>query len=335
MIKIKTLRGTPKHLTDKRELASFTYLMLNLPFNCNYHCLKCFNIADDDRYFTGKQKYIPLDDRIKIIHEAKDMGGKAVVIAGEGEPALHKDTEKIISETDRLGMIPIIYTNGSTLTEDLIEFYKNTNTSVVISLDSLDPKTYDYFTGTKKQFEKVIKNIENLRKTYRNTIEISGDLKTVRVALNATVTDINENEIQKIKEFCRDDIYFICNPLARYGNAISNWDELIRSEESQNRHAQLIRELSESGGPLTLDRKGFCGYSRWGIGVNPLGDYMTCAYTKKTDGLLGSIKNISLKEAFKHKHIIESAHYGLYGHMPCLIRDASFEDYLKKLKEKI
>ncbi len=76
----------------------------------------------------------------------------------------------------------------------------------------------------------------------------------------------------------------------------------------------------------------FAGIRWGGISIGPAGDYMTCAYTRETNGLFGNIKNQGLREAFERKHDLESAHYKKYGMMPCLIRDNSFSSYLERLQ---
>jgi MoaA/NifB/PqqE/SkfB family radical SAM enzyme len=330
---LKALKGTPKHLSQTGELNSFTYLMLNLPFECNYRCPKCFNLEGNQPVAHSGE--ISLEERLALIQDAKSLGGKVVVIAGEGEPSLSREIRPLVTEVNAHGMIPIVYTNGSVLSPELIEFYKRNNTSLVFSIDSLVPEVYDKLTGTKGQLDRVVRNARNAIDSYRETIEIVKDLKLVRIAINATATSLNENGLSEMKRFWEDDIYFICNPLARSGNAVGNWNELIVSDDVYARQKQLVAELSESGGPLTLGRDGLCGYSIWGIAVSPCGDYMTCAYTMATDGLLGNVRTRSLRDAFEHKHRIESEHYKSKGAVPCIIRSSGFGSYLEELRKRV
>ena len=62
---------------------------------------------------------------------------------------------------------------------------------------------------------------------------------------------------------------------------------------------------------------------------------MTCAYTNLTNGLLGSIKTKSLKEAYKYKQEKETRHFLKYGKYHCLIRDKSFPKYISMLKKDL
>lgn len=210
--KMKVVKGTPKHLSTTGELSEFTYLMINLEFDCNYKCPKCFNIVKNKSVHSSKE-VLTLEDRLNLIHQTKDLGGKIVVIAGEGEPSIHKDTTELVSEINSLNMIPIIYNNGRMLNKKLIEFYKKNNTVIVISLDSLNTDRYNLLTGTKNQLKYALRNIQTLRELYKDTIITKEGIIILSIALNTTVSGINHDELPDIKRFCSDDIYFVCNPV--------------------------------------------------------------------------------------------------------------------------
>lgn len=327
---LRTLRGTPEHLSRTGRLGGFTYLMLTLPFKCNYRCLKCFNLTNDHPITSGQP--ISIEDILGAIDDAQALGGKVVVIAGEGEPTLHKDIRLMVSRVDELGMIPIIYSNASALSPAMAEFYRSKNACLVIALDSLDPEVYGLLMGIKRDgLSLVLRNLGNLRRLYTETAEERDGLRILRLALNMTVCSRNKTEAAQIKAFAGEDMYFVCNPLAREGNAEGNWSALIDNEQDFAEQQRIAREFSESGGPLTLGRGGMCGYSINGIGIGPYGDYMTCAYTWKTNGLLGTIRERSLREAYEFKNAVERDHYARTGAAPCLVRAATFDFFLANL----
>lgn len=329
---MRVVRGTPKHLSRTGKLNKFTYLMLNLPFKCNYRCLKCFDHGKNKPDAPSINACSP-EDRRRLIADAKKMGGQVVVIPGEGEPSLNTGIRSLVSEVNKHQMIPIIYSNGSSLTPELVEFYAENNATIVVSFDSLDAETYGELTGTRGQIEKAIQNVRRLIDVFKNTIETGNDLRILRVAINTTLTSLNENEVSRIREFGGENAYFICNPLVRLGRANQNWHKLIRGSDTHEIQKQLIERFSESGGPLTLGTDGLCGYSAWGIAVDPGGEYMTCAYTTETNGLLGHIRTKDLRSAFEYKHYLELRQYDSYGKAPCLVRSNAFREYLTKLKE--
>ncbi|MBI5332338.1 MAG: radical SAM protein [Candidatus Aenigmarchaeota archaeon] len=328
---MKTVKGTPKHLSKIGKLNKFTYLMLNLPFSCNYCCKKCFSRNLNKKH--SAQDDIGLKKRLSLIKEANKLGAKVIVVAGKGEPSINKETKKIVAKANTLGMISIIYDNGSVLSKKLLEFYRDNNAVLVISLDSLNPNVYDWLTQTKGNLPKVLKNIENAVDIYRNTIKTVNGMRILSIAVNTTVSDINEKEIATIKNYLKkrfgNDVYFICNPLAKYGSGMKNWKTMI-DDKKHARQIALIKKFSETGGPLMRGSDGICGYSTWGIGIDPNGDYMTCAYTVATNGLLGNVRNTNIAEAFDRKHSIESKYHNKK--QPCLIRSPRFKEYLKELK---
>lgn len=325
---MKVLRGTPKHLAKTGQLTGLTYLMINLLFKCNSRCLKCFNRGKRLPVMTGKM--ISLTEILNKINEAKELGAKVVVLAGEGEPILDQNCDTITSHVNALEMIPIVYSNGSILTPSRAKFYHDQNVCLVVALDSLKPRTYRFLTETKGgRLSLVLKNLNNLRRIYADTVEESEEIRVVRLAINMTICSRNKTEIGSLKKLAGNDTYFICNPLAREGNALANWNRLVDSEADYAEHQRLARLHSESGGPLTLDKTGVCGYSNNGLAISPFGDYMTCAYTSRTNGLLGTIWDRSLQEAYELKHCAELRHYEKRGRVPCLVRDLNFEMFLK------
>src|SRR3989339_2186374 len=326
----KIFNGISTQFLQTSHTYSLLYVMFNLPFDCNFHCEKCFHL--ENNYPNKSETFIDIFSIKILINEAKELGVHSIIIAGEGEPALNKNIKKIITELHNIGLIPIVYTNGSTLTSSLINFYFNHNVSLVIALDSLNGQTYDRFSRTKGMLPKVLNNIENARQKYaEKIIELNGS-RVVHLAINTTITSINKHELENIKDFCKDDILFVCNPIARFGNATGNWNDLVTNEQDYQLFHDLSQKYSETGGPLTLTEDGYCGYSRNGIGISPSGDYMTCAYTSKTNGLFGNINTTSLKEAFELKQKYENEYYQNYGKIPCLIRHDNFDKYIEKLK---
>jgi len=329
---MRTVRGTPKQLSQTGELNGFTYLMLNLDFSCNYNCLKCFNQGETTPHYK-KENLLTLTERLALINEAAKLGARVVVIAGEGEPSIHRDIEKLIEEINKQKMIPIIYTNGAMITKELAKFYEKNNTTIVFSLDTLIAQKYDLMTGTKGQLEKVLENIKLVRNIYSKTALNENNSIVLRLALNTTVSAINFEELESIKEFCGEDIYFICNPLANLGSAQETWNTLMQNKSPED-FDEIISKLSESGGPLMLGANKMCNYQTNGIAISPYGHYMTCAYTNLTNGLLGTTQEKSLKEAFEYKQKIEQTHTKKYGKANCFIRADSFQEYLSELKQR-
>lgn len=83
------------------------YVEISPTSRCNHRCVFC---ALD---FTG-HKTISLDTRklINTLGTMKDMGVKSIMLAGEGEPLLHKDIVSIIERAYFIGLDIGLTTNG-------------------------------------------------------------------------------------------------------------------------------------------------------------------------------------------------------------------------------
>jgi MoaA/NifB/PqqE/SkfB family radical SAM enzyme len=323
---MRVVKGTPKYFSKTGSLDSFTYLMLLFEWSCNYKCLKCFKRGKK----PPRDGLLGLDQRIDLIEQAKQMNGKVVVFAGEGEPTTHPQFKDLILKTHSYEMTPIVYTNASRLNPHLIEFCKSNGAVFVVALDSLMSDKYNFLTGG-ENLDTTLKNIDMLRTAYHSTMQTNGNLTTLNLALNMTLFTLNIGELPTIKRFAGTDMYFICNPLHKSGAALENWDKLMLGIQDPNAFADLIKDYSEAGGPLTLGSDGLCGYSEWGIAVSPEGKYKSCAYTDETDGFLSDVSKAALKEAFEYKQCMEAAHYKKQGVSKCLVRATSFKDYLAVL----
>ncbi|MFZ2310234.1 MAG: radical SAM protein [Patescibacteria group bacterium] len=336
----KVLNATPKYfsLTSKNiSNNDFLYLALLYQYiGCPHECLKCFN-DDDVPTKSFYPIYLSLQERKSLIDEAKDMGGKVIIFAGLAEPLTHMHSASLIKYTAEKGLIPIVYSNGFELDTSMINYLKDNNAVVAMSLDSLDPYRFGVMAKPKSKmyfpdyYKKIIGNMENCIDIYGDTIKYENGVKVVNTAIISTICKINEDEIVEIKNHFGDDTYFVCNPLAYEGGAIKNWPILMGNlNSSPDHHMQIIKECSESGGPLTFFNKR-CGYSNNGLAVYPDGTYATCAYTSKTNGYLGNTKNATIKDAFLKKHKIEQSHYEQFGDCSCLVRSSNFDKYVKSL----
>ena len=132
------LRGSVPYLTRLKlfDDNSLLYLMLNLPFSCNYRCLKCCNL-DETKQAKSSNGRLTLSELERMFEESQHIGIKVLVLAGEGEPLIDKDFKEIISLASKNNLIPYIFTNGTILSESNIEFLAEHRASLIINLDSL------------------------------------------------------------------------------------------------------------------------------------------------------------------------------------------------------
>lgn len=129
---------------------------------CNWSCRYCH----EDRRVKENDE-LSLYEIKNLIGQAKDLGIKTLLFLG-GEVLLDSTwpiTKEVVYEANRNGLITLIYTNASQITEDMAKHLADNNVSVAIKIDSLNREKYDYLTQRDGSFDRVMKSIEILKKT--------------------------------------------------------------------------------------------------------------------------------------------------------------------------
>lgn len=162
-------------------------LFLNIHINdkCNLKCIMC----DTRTYYEEKiGEVISLEGLIQQLRVLKRHGLIGVVIGGT-EPLLRPDICDILDKIQRIGVKPVLITNGTLLNEDLAKTLAGSGTGIVVSLDGATPKTNDRIRGP-GTFEQAVNGISKLvafRKTFKT-----------HLLINTCITSINLHEIEAI-----------------------------------------------------------------------------------------------------------------------------------------
>ena len=157
MIK-KVLKGFPPHIKEQIKDNSPTFLGIHLKPVCNFRCQKCF--IGEQKKLKNLEPTLSLTEIFKIMIKAKKSGIKVFGLTGAGEPLLDNRAKKIIKKANTLGFITHMPTNTSILNKKTIEFLKENNVTLVLSLDAVDKKLFIDLTQTNpKIHERVMENI--------------------------------------------------------------------------------------------------------------------------------------------------------------------------------
>jgi len=310
------------------------YVMLNLPYHCNYRCLKCCNVLEN---YGGANSTAIFKETsfIQLLRAAKQIGIKTLVIAGEGEPLIDTNLRTIVELTSENGFLPYVFINGSLLSEDTIQFLAKHKTSLIIALDSIQPDRYKRLTGGRGNLSTILANIANCRKVYAKLIEEHEGYRIGSLAINMVVNTINCDEVEKVREFCADDIVFVCNQPTRIGLAERNWSILYGETPGNTDVDSIVARMSALQQPLgtTSDGK-WCAYMRNGISVSPDGQVLTCAYSLETAGLYNDLNVDDLKAT--NREVMQSVEefYGMHGHSRCILRHPKYKDFIAFLKNR-
>lgn len=171
-------------------------MMLDFSNRCNLNCIYCFSKANEHEKINNE---LTFDNYLNILKQAKNMGVKTVFIPGAGEPTIDRNFWKILPIIKKFGMTPIIFTNGSNLTEEQIEELYNNGATVGIKVNSFIPKHQNFLAGVERYTKKRDKTLKLLiKKGFNKT-------KPTRLWLDNLVCKQNYNEIKKIFFYCREN----------------------------------------------------------------------------------------------------------------------------------
>jgi len=152
---------------------------------------------------------------------------RKIILIG-GEPFLYGKLPLLFKKLTQTKDVEVmITTNGSIYSENLVKLLQSINLKLLkISLHSLDPLIFSKFTGTKNQYNKVLKNIEKFSKFFN-------------IGISMTVTKLNYTEIERLIKFCKEKgiKFFQINQLTLAGKGAEIKEQRLEDN--------LIKEIKE------------------------------------------------------------------------------------------
>ena len=212
-----------------------------------------------------------------IIDEIADAGCLFLLFTG-GDPFLREDFIDIYCYAIMRGMIVTVFTNGSLVSDEIVEVFKKfPPREVGISVYGVTPETYQSITGQKDGFEKTIAGIDKL---FKQGIRIQ--LKTILMTKNQHEFDL----IKKIAEdrklnFRFDALIFPClggdqSPLKFRVSPETVVEKNLSSPERRDQWKNYYRRMKDFS---LSDILYGCGAGLNSFHVNPAGELSPCIMT--------------------------------------------------------
>lgn len=281
------LHGLDDIVTDESNNADFLYIGLYVKDKCNLKCIYCYNY--DQEYTEPNLQCLTLGEQISVISNASELGAKVLFIAGFGEPLLDQNITDIVIEANKHNLLTVIYTNGTIMDKKLARFFYNHNSTIVVKLESINPKLHDALTQVKGSHEKAMETIDILLRNGYNTENI---MKRIGVATLYTLKNIDE--IPRVYKWaCKKKIAFKCDLLGFYGRAAKHKDELLL------RRDEILRVRKETPGESSYKECG-CLFWNYGITIDNFGYARYCSEKICTE--IGNIRKKSLKQILEEKN---------------------------------
>ena len=183
---------------NEAQIASFLHMRcgkkgiplagnFELTARCNFSCRMCYVHQEKDR-----DKELSAEEWISLGRTARDNGMLFLLLTG-GEPFLRSDFARIYTELRKMGLMISINTNGSLLTDELMEIFRQyPPTRVNVSLYGGSAQTYRDLCRN-AAYETVTANIRRMK-------EAGLSLK-----INFSVTPYNAQDIEKIHDFGKEN----------------------------------------------------------------------------------------------------------------------------------
>lgn len=107
---------------------------------CNMRCKFCFAGFKDVKKSILPKGHLPKEQTIKVVQQLADLGFEKITFAG-GEPTLCSWLPDLIATAKQAGLITMIVSNGSKLTDKFLKDNQKYLDWIAISVDSLKHET--------------------------------------------------------------------------------------------------------------------------------------------------------------------------------------------------
>jgi len=158
--------------------------------------------------------------------------------------------------------------------------------------------------------------------------------KIYRLAIHMTVTAKNYWNLEAIKKFCGDDIYFSCEHIAKIGIANEN-PEIYGGKERLKEYRKVIKKTREIMDPMVMTKTGCgkdtCCFYYYGFAVGYEGEVMLDTHALETKGIIGNVKENSIENLVEKSKKIKDGYYHDGGHY-CIIRDPEYQKFISFLR---
>ncbi|MBK8276733.1 MAG: radical SAM protein [Nitrospira sp.] len=175
----RSLWGGLRNLALRRPLLA----VFQVNLRCNSSCGYCNLPLNVGCYEMSREEIREVF--AKLYHD-----GLRVVFVQGGEPLLRRDLTAILHDLHDMGFHLTVITNGTRLTAPLVQQFDDLGSSLSISLDTLDPATYERIRGA-DQLDAVLAGLDHLQH-YRHP-----------KFLTCIVSEANREEAAEVVAFAR------------------------------------------------------------------------------------------------------------------------------------
>ena len=276
------------------------HMEISLTNRCNQRCIFCYIDWSHGRID------MPEDMIVNLIKDAKRVGIKSALIAGEGEPSLNKAYVKGIETAGKVGLDIAFNTNAVAMNEAELNSVLPHLSWMRCSMQASHKKLYADLHGTnEKHFERAVKNISRAVEIKRKH-----NLK-VTIGIQQVLLKENAHDAANLAQLSKDigvDYYVIkpCHP--HEYNAYDKINRLVKKYTDVFEEVQSLSDadfnavvrwnfLSEAELPRTYTK---CLGLPFIIQIGADGGIFTCyPMSDKKEHLYGSLRDAGIETILK------------------------------------
>lgn len=296
---------------ENYKAGDITQLSLDTKPICNLKCTWCYNKHLNENGLS--EQSLTLEEKRELLHQARKIGARSVVIPGTGEPTLDPDFYRLAEATYEIGLTTVVYTNlTGNLDADKIKNLHDLDVSIGAKMDTFDEGYFQRWlcANGKGDFKKFRRNLDSLLDIYSGSTEIEerfGQQYPIhRVIANMVLTHENKGELEQIAAFCKQNSLplFVrpVKPIKWAETNLSAWKVLGNPFGKLTPDKELV-DLANSYNTFfspSCTPEGHCAIYSFGLTVKDDGDILICPDHHDSKGEFGNVRDKPLKEIVKY-----------------------------------
>ena len=206
---------------------------------CNMKCKYCFATFNDLRPVFMAKNQLSKEDSLKLIEKFAEKGFKKITFVG-GEPLLCRWIIDLIKKAKQEGLITCLTTNGSLITDEKLDIFKDYLDWITLSIDSVNSST----------LVKIGRAVRKKPVTKERYLEIIEGIKSrnIKFKINTVVSSANYQEnIADFINMANPKIWKLLQVLPMKGQNDTSIDDFLINKDQFDGYIKRAKKVKKEG----------------------------------------------------------------------------------------